>query len=104
MNEQAIILIFLLLGLGGTLWLYFLKAIKQVKYMGDERWGLIQLKANNIANIANGILIILLVFAPLFVDSQTTFTLQRVITLGLFYLGVRNLIELFGVIYFDKKL
>ncbi len=104
MNEQAIILIFLLLGVGGTLWLYILKAIKQVKYRGDERWGLIQLKANNIANIANGILILLLVFAPLFVDSQITFTLQRVITFGLFYLGVRNLIELIGVIYFDKKL
>lgn len=104
MNEQAIILLFLILGLGGTLWLYILKAIKQMKYKGDERWGVIQLKANNIANTANGILIILLVVIPLFVDSKTTFTLQRVILFGLSYIGIRNLIELFGVVYFDKQL
>ncbi len=104
MNEQTIILIFLILGLGATLCLYVSKAIKQVKYKGDERWGLIQLKANNIANITNGILIILLVIIPLFVDDQTTFTLQRVILFGLIYIGIRNLIELIGVIYFDRQL
>ena len=47
MNEQTIILIFLVMALGITLWLYILKAIKQVNYKGDERWKLIQLKANN---------------------------------------------------------
>lgn len=104
MNEQLIILIPIVLGLGATLWLYILKAIKQVNYKGDERWELIQLKANNIANITNGILIILLVIIPCFVDSQSTFTLQQVITFGLNYIGLRNLIELVGIIYFDKQL
>lgn len=32
MNEQTIILIFLVMALGITLWLYILKAIKQVNY------------------------------------------------------------------------
>ena len=60
MNEQIIILIFLVLALGATLWLYILKAKKQVEYKGDERWLTIQLKANQSANIANWTLIILL--------------------------------------------
>ena len=45
------------MALGITLWLYILKAIKQVNYKGDERWKLIQLKANNAANLAHSILI-----------------------------------------------
>ena len=104
MNEQIIILIFLVLALGATLWLYILKAKKQVEYKGDERWKLIQLDANNAANISNAVLIVLLVVLPLFIDSQTTFTLQRVITFALIYIGIRNLIELVATIYFDKKL
>ena len=63
MNEQIIILIFLVLALGATLWLYILKAKKQVEYKGDERWLTIQLKANQSANIANWTLIILLAIA-----------------------------------------
>ena len=63
-------------------------------YKGDERWKLIQLKANNSANVANGILILLLVILPIFVDEQVTFTLQQVTTFGLIYLGIRNFIEL----------
>ena len=63
MNEQIIILIFLVLALGATLWLYILKAKKQVEYKGDERWLTIQLKAKQSANIANWTLIILLAIA-----------------------------------------
>lgn len=104
MNEQTIILIFLVMALGITLWLYILKAIKQVNYKGDERWKLIQLKANNSANVANGILILLLAILPIFVDEQVTFTLQQVTTFGLIYLGIRNFIELAVTIYLDKQL
>ena len=82
MNEQTILLIFLVAALAVTLGLYFLKAKKQMQYKGDERWKLIQLNANNAANISNAVLIVLLVVLPLFIDSQTTFTLQRVITLN----------------------
>lgn len=73
-------------------------------YKGDERWKLIQLKANNSANVANGILILLLVILPIFVDEQVTFTLQQVTTFGLIYLGIRNFIELAVIIYLDKRL
>ena len=104
MNEQIIILIFLVLALGATLWLYILKAKKQVEYKGDERWLTIQLKANQSANISNTVLIVLIVVLPLLIDSQTTFTLQRVVTFVLIYIGIRNLIELVATIYFDKKL
>lgn len=104
MNEQTIFLIFLVSALAVTLALYFLKAKRQMQYKGDERWKLIQLNANNAANISNGVLIVLLVVLPLFVDSQMTFTLQRVITFAMVYIGVRNLIELVATIYFDKKL
>ena len=104
MNEQTILLIFLVAALGVTLWLYILKARKQMQYRGDERWAMIQLKANNAANVIHWIFILLIVVLPLFVDSQTTFMLQRVMTFGLIYIGFRNLIELVATIYFDKQL
>ena len=103
MNEQIIILIFLVLALGATLWLYILKAKKQV----DERWLTIQLKANQSANIANWTLIILLAIAtsvPLFIDIQIMFTLDRVILFGELFIGLRNLLELLAIMYFDKQL
>lgn len=103
MNEQTILLIFLVAALVVTLGLYFLKARKQMQYKGDERWKLIQLNANNAANISNTVLIILLVVMALFTDSQMTFTLQRVVTFALIYIGIRNLIELVATIYFDKR-
>lgn len=107
MNEQIIILIFLVLALGATLWLYILKAKKQVEYKGDEHWLTIQLKANQSANIANWTLIILLAIAtsvPLFIDIQIMFTLDRVILFGELFIGLRNLLELIAIMYFDKQL
>lgn len=104
MNEQIILFIFLVMSVAITLWLYILKAKKQVNYKGDERWKLIQLKANNAANAVNWILILLLAILPLLVEEQTTFTLQRVTTFGLIYVGIRNLIELAATVYFDKQL
>ena len=104
MNEQTIYLSFLVGALAVTLGLYLLKAKKQMQYKGDERWKLIQLSANNAANISNTVLIVLLVVLLLFIDSQTTFTLQRLVTFALIYIGIRNLIELVATIYFDKRL
>ena len=104
MNEQTIFLIFLVSALAVTLGLYFLKAKKQMQYKGDERRKLIQRNANNAANISNTVLIVLIVVLPLLIDSQTTFTLQRVVTFVLIYIGIRNLIELVATIYFDKRL
>ena len=40
MNEQIIILAFLIISLGATFWPYISKAMKQVKYKRDECWQL----------------------------------------------------------------
>jgi hypothetical protein len=107
MTEQTIILIFLVLSVGATLWLYFLKAKKEVQYKRDERWQMIQVKANQTANIANWILIILVFVGasiPLFSDTEIVFTLQRVTIFGEFFIGMRNLLELVAIKYLDKQL
>ena len=107
MTEQTIILIFLVLAAGITLWLYFLKAKKEINYKRDERWQMIQVKANQTANIANWILIILVfvgTLIPLFSDTEIVFTLQRVTIFGEFYVGIRNLLELVAIMYYDKQL
>ena len=104
MGEQTILLILLVAAVGITLWLYIMKAKKHIEYKGDERWQLVQLKANNAANIINWILIILLSILPIFIDNQTTFTLQRITTFGLIYIGGRNLIELVMTMYYDRQL
>ena len=104
MNEQIILLFFIVLAATATIGLYVLKAKKQVQYKGDERWQLIQLKANSTANLVNGILIVLLTIAPLFISSQMTFTFQRVSIFALIYIGGRNLIELIATLYYDRQL
>lgn len=104
MSEQLILLFFIVVAAAATTWLGVLKSKKQVQYKGDERWQFIQLKANHAANLANGILLVLLAVLPFFVNNQATFTLQRVIIFALIYLGGRNLIELAATIYFDKQL
>ena len=105
MNKQTIILFFLIVSLGVTLSLYIFKAKKQMNYMGgDERWEMIQLKSYRIASISTWLLIIVLLILPIFVDSQSTITIQRLTIFCLFYIGARNLLELSAIIYFDKQL
>ncbi len=107
MNEQTIILFFLIIATSVTLFLYIWKAKKTVEYKNDERWQLLQNKANNTANYSNAILIILLAVGStvsLFSDIQTTFTFDRVLTYGLLFIGLRNVIELCALGYFNKRL
>ncbi|MGO5092644.1 hypothetical protein [Clostridium sp. LCP25S3_F10] len=105
MNEQTIILFFLIVGTGITLFLYIWKAKKEIEYKKDERWQLIQNKANNAVNYLSYILIVFLALGEavlLFYDIQITFTLNRVLTYGVLLIGLRNVIELFALRYFDK--
>ena len=107
MNDQIFILILLVLTVIATMWLYWLKAKKQINYKGDERWQMIQLKANQIANIANWILIVFIfggTIYPFFSNKEITFTLTRVTIFGMFFIGMRNLIELVAIKYLDKRL
>ena len=107
MNDQLFILILLVLTVIATIWLYMLKAKKQIIYQGDERWQLIQLKANQIANIINWILIVLIFVGtiyPFFYNKEITFTLTRVTIFGMYFIGMRNLIELIALKYLDQRL
>lgn len=107
MNEQTVILCFLIAGTVITLFLYFWKAKKEMIYKKDERWQLIQNKANHAANSVNYILIILLGAgnaAVLYFDPQITFTLNRVLIFGILFISLRNAIELSALKYFDKLL
>ncbi|BCJ93436.1 hypothetical protein acsn021_10050 [Anaerocolumna cellulosilytica] len=107
MNEQTIILFFLIAATGITLFLYMCKAKKSIEYKNDERWQLIQNKANNMANHSNNILLLLLFagnMVSLFYDIQITFTFNRVLTYGLLFVGLRNAIEVFALGYFDNRL
>lgn len=107
MNKQTIILIFLLIITGLTLLLYIWKAKKECEYKSDERWQMIQNKANKAANHLNDIVILFLAIGEimlLFYDIQTTFTLNQILTYGIVIYGIRNTIEFFSLIYFDRKL
>lgn len=107
MNDQIFILIMLVLTVITTMWLYLLKAKKQVIYKGDERWQMIQLRATQFANIANWILIVFIFVGtiyPFFSSKEITFTLTRVTILGMYFIGIRNLIELVAIKYLDKRL
>lgn len=97
MNKQTIILFFLIVSLGVTLSLYIFKAKKQMNYMGDERWEMIQLKSYRIASISTWLLIIVLLILPIFVDSQSTITIQRLTIFCLFYIGALNFLELSAI-------
>lgn len=107
MNEQMVILFFLIAGTGVTIFLYLWKAKKEIEYRKDERWQLIQNKANHAANSANYILIVLLgvgEVVSLYWDYQIVFTLNRVLTLGILFVALRNGIELAALKYFDQRL
>ncbi len=108
MNEQIIFLLFLIPGAGITIFLPFWKSKKEIVYKKDERWQLIQNKANNAVNQLNSIILILFLFIGGMIsinfDIEITFTLNRLCTYGVCYLGLRNAIELFALKYFDDKI
>lgn len=107
MNEQMILLFFLIAGTGVTIFLYLWKAKKEIEYKKDERWQVIQNKANHTANGVNYILIVLLGVGEvisLYWDDQIVFTLNRVLTFGILFVALRNGIELAALKYFDQRL
>lgn len=107
MNDQIIILFFLVTGTAMTLYLYVWKAKKEMEYKKDERWQLIQLKANNAANISNYILILLIAVGDtvlLFFKTEISISLNRVFLFGILFLALRNAIEFYALKYFDRRL
>ena len=107
MNEQVIILLFLIFGLTVTLFLYIWKAKKEIDYRKDERWLLIQTKAINTTNYLNSVLIVFVAIAEIisiFYNINITLTLNRVLTYIICFIGIRNSVELFSLIHFDNQL
>ena len=108
MNEQIIFLLFLIPSAGITIFLPFWKAKKETAYKKDERWQLVQNKANNVVNYLNYILLILfLVIGQIITinfDIEITFTLNRLCTYAVCFLGLRNVIELLALRYFDNRI
>ena len=58
----------------------------------------------NAADKTNAVLILLLVLIPIFIDGETLFTLNCICTLGALYIGIRNLFELIGIYYHDRRI
>lgn len=107
MNEQQLILIFLIIGVAVTLFLYIWKAKKEIEYKKDERWQAIQYKASNIANFSNYILILVVAVLDIFViysDIQITLSWNRFLTIITLFIGLRNALELAAIFYFDRKM
>lgn len=108
MNGQIIIALFLIFFTVATIFLYVWKAKKTMDYQNDERWQLIQNKSNNAANCLNYVLIVLLAIgetvSTFYNVDNITFTFNRALTYGLYFIGLRNAIELFALIHFDKQL
>lgn len=107
MNEQAIILFFLIIGVVVTLFLYIWKAKKEIQYKKDERWQAIQNKANRFANISNYILIVVVTIIDIVVlysDIQIALTWNRFLTIIILFIAMRNTLELAALFYFDKNM
>lgn len=107
MNEQIIILFCLIIVTGITLFICIWKAKKEINYRGDERWQLIQNKSNKVANYLIDIFVVFLLVgsvASLFFHTKITFTLDSLLTYGTLFIGLRNAMELFALIYFDKRM
>lgn len=107
MNEQTIILYSLIIGTAITLLNYMWKSKKEVDYENDERWQMIQNKANKSTKYLYYMLIILLAIGnmiSLFSDVQISIPFNRVLIYGILLIGFHNMIELFALVYFDKKL
>lgn len=63
----------------------------------------ILMKANNAANLINWGLIVALFVVQVTAESAAAVTVSRVVTLGLLYIGARNLIELCATLAYDKR-
>lgn len=104
MNEQKILLIVLVAAVAVTIGLYVLKAIKQVRYRNDERWNQIQLRAIQIADIINWALVVFLFVLQMTAKTNSSISISRLVTCGLIYFGLRNLLELCGIAFFDRSM
>ncbi|MFF2911966.1 DUF2178 domain-containing protein [Paenibacillus sp. NPDC057934] len=107
MNNQFLLLaVLIILGIC-TFSLLSFKAVKATKYKNDERWQLVQNKANKIVLIYSytiGIALCVGIVITTFLDSQFTMSLNNVLKYSLVAILLRYTIELFALRHFDKVL
>ncbi len=101
--EQGIILALLVAALASILASLIVRARKQAAYRNDERWKLVQVKAGEAAKIAD-LLLLLVILVASRMDESTLIPLGRIILAAEVFFGFRCLIELGGLLYYDRKL
>ncbi|MDD6770398.1 DUF2178 domain-containing protein [Inconstantimicrobium porci] len=108
MNDKIVILSLVILCGVVSLYLYIWQAKKQMQYKGDERWKMIQIKANNITKRITDTLVALMFSAGAFIsvnkDIKVNTTVMHIALYIMFFWGIRNAVELFSSLYFDKHL
>ncbi|OYP30400.1 hypothetical protein C8E03_103253 [Lachnotalea glycerini] len=105
MNEQIIIIILTALAIVSTLWLYLWRAIRQVQNENDERWTFVMLKAKSFAELSDWLLILIVaILITMPTIQEILIPIKRILLIGILFFGLRNLIELIGLIYYNRKL
>lgn len=100
---MAVAVILLVVGLFGNI---FYKASKTIKNKNDERWQLIQIKANKATVWYHSLLITALgfmMFLDVFNNFQISFSLSQIIEYAFLVLTLQYAIELIYLMYLDKK-
>lgn len=107
MTYQIVMIIVMVFVVVCTISLQLFKAVKITKYKNDERWKLVQNKANNAAMHYNNLLNLVVcigLIVTLFTDIQFTISISNLLTYLLPILFMRDAIELAALRYFDKRL
>lgn len=105
MGEQKIMLVIIILSVVATIGLYAWRAVRQIVNKNDERWIFVKVCSYKVREIANWIFILGLFVMLVHPDlKQLVVSSGRIVFGGLVYFGICNLFELFGLIYFERKL
>lgn len=74
-------------------------------YTKLETVSLVHLKAKSFAELSNWLLILLVaILIAIPTIQEVLFPLKRILLVGILFFGLRNLLELIGLIYYDRKL
>lgn len=107
MNEQILILLFLIIAFTVTIIMYMWEAKKSIEYKNDERWKLILLKSKKIADLSNWLLLIALAILStmdVFSNLNVMISLTRLTLIGEIFVGLHNTLELFSAVFYDHKI
>ena len=98
--SMAVVIVF---GLALAIW----RERKKHEYKNDERWQTIQNKANSITGYLKHVLAVSLgvvAFIVAFTDPNLYLSFVRVMIIAMLIIGFRDGIELFALLYFNRRL